>query len=112
MKDRGAIKWSSLMLPEHKELLEEYYREKNYLEKPILAEDKCEEINKLLIAAFKKNLTLKITIYHNHSLQTLEGMIKKYKATEKRLKIVREGKGEKWVYLDQIIDVEIFSSWY
>ena len=47
-RDRGSIKWSSLMLPEHKERLSAWYKEQEYVTKPELDEQKWEEINRLL----------------------------------------------------------------
>ncbi|GGF15217.1 hypothetical protein GCM10010954_12290 [Halobacillus andaensis] len=34
--DRGKIKWTSLMLPEHVEMVKETYKEQNKVEKPLL----------------------------------------------------------------------------
>lgn len=47
--DRGAKKWTSLMLPEHIEMLKEWERSLNKVEKPILAEDEVLEINRILM---------------------------------------------------------------
>ncbi|GIP64468.1 hypothetical protein J32TS6_30230 [Virgibacillus pantothenticus] len=38
VNDRVTIKWTSIMLPEHVEMLEEVWKEQEYKEKPILDE--------------------------------------------------------------------------
>ncbi|MFZ7103916.1 MAG: YolD-like family protein [Peptococcaceae bacterium] len=111
MKDRGAVKWSALMLPEHKQLLEEFYAEQNYVEKPNLDQDKCAEINNILTEALKNNLRVKIEIYHDHALRTITGLIKKYDPAEQSIKVAGPGREEIKIYLNQIADAEIFAAW-
>lgn len=75
-RDRGSIKWSSLMLPEHKERLSAWYKEQEYVAKPELDEQKWEEINRLLAEAWAENQKIEVTYYHDHRLHTAVGRIK------------------------------------
>jgi len=108
MKDRGAIKWSAMMLPEHKKLLEKMYNEQEHIEKPILNQDKCEEINTVLYIALEKKLKVKIKFYQEHKIEVLEGIIVKYISGEKKLKIIDNVGKAKLLYLEQIVDAEVF----
>lgn len=106
MKDRGAIKWSAMMLPEHKKLLEKFYAEQEWVEKPILDEQKCEEINRVLLLAMGENKPVEIVFYREHNLQVVEGIITKYIPAEKRLKISHNLQ-RVYVELEQIVDANI-----
>lgn len=75
-RDRGSIKWSSLMLPEHKERLSAWYKELEYAAKPELDEQKWEEINRSVTEAWTENHKIKVTYYHNHHIHTAVGHIK------------------------------------
>ncbi|WP_419893407.1 YolD-like family protein [Oceanobacillus kimchii] len=42
VNDRGTIKWTAMMLPEHAELLNQLKEKKNRKQKPILDEQQLE----------------------------------------------------------------------
>ncbi|GAB3801050.1 YolD-like family protein [Virgibacillus kimchii] len=58
VNDRGNIKWTSLMLPEHVQLIKEMWEEDDKKEKPILDEQQIEEIIMKLRMALHDNLTV------------------------------------------------------
>ena len=107
MRDRGAIKWSAMMLPEHRKLLEKLLDEQQYVEKPILAQDKCEEINRVLLAALGKEEWVRIKIYREHAFQLIEGMITRYISEQKKLKIIDKADKVIFLNLEEIVDSEI-----
>lgn len=63
-RDRGTIKWTSLMLPQHVEMIKEVWKEDERIEKPILDEQQMEEIGFALQRALKDELTLEIQHYN------------------------------------------------
>jgi hypothetical protein len=70
--DRGNIKWQGFILPEHRELLQHLYEvEQHMIEKPILDEQKWEELNETLLLAMEDKKPLYITYFE-------EGFIKKF----------------------------------
>jgi len=107
MKDRGTIKWSAMMLPEHKKLLEKMYEEQEWVEKPILNQDKFEEINIVLLLALRENKLVRIKFYQDHIFRAAEGIITKYISSEGKLKITDKLDKIVFLHLDQIIDAEI-----
>ncbi|MBG9448751.1 hypothetical protein ABE67_05345 [Cytobacillus firmus] len=60
IRDRGRIKWTSMMLPEHVKLLRDWAKEDTYEQKRELDEQKLEYMNEILSEAmeFQKNVTL------------------------------------------------------
>lgn len=71
--DRGTMKWVSLMLPEHVELLKEVFVEQK--EKPILDEQKMSEIDKTLKYALKNRINIKMTYFNDGDYSTLSGKL-------------------------------------
>lgn len=61
IKDRGMIKWTSLMLPEHVNRLKELWEEDEQLHLPILDEQQLAEMNDLLYQAYEQQLTVRVT---------------------------------------------------
>lgn len=72
-KDRGVIKWDSIMLPEHVEMLKEVFREEEKKEKPILDEQQTIEINATLKHALQEDLSVRILYFYEHDEHTIEG---------------------------------------
>lgn len=75
LKDRGNIKWTSLMLPEHVEKLKEMWREMEKMDKPILDEQALEEMNGQLLQAKKFCLPVLLKIYKDGAIQSFQGEI-------------------------------------
>ncbi len=73
MQDRGAIKWTSLMLPEHVQALKQLYDQQNHKPKPILDEQKIEEIEFALQFACKDDLSISVTYYKDYDFKTVQG---------------------------------------
>lgn len=74
-KDRGPLKWSSMMLPEHKFSLSELEKEQNVIPRPLLTSNKLEEINTLLSIVLEKGSQAKFKIYTKYSFVEIEGRI-------------------------------------
>lgn len=75
MRDRGNIKWTSMMLPEHQELLNEMWRQKEWKEKPILDEHLLTEINVDLQMALQHDLTIEIEYFKDQDYHKIKGKL-------------------------------------
>ncbi|SEA54550.1 YolD-like protein [Thalassobacillus cyri] len=64
LRDRGTIKWTSLMLPEHVKMVKEVWKEDERIEKPILDEQQAMEIGYTLRRSLADDLTIEVK-YHN-----------------------------------------------
>lgn len=63
INDRGSKKWTTMMLPEHGEMLKKLQKEYYLEEKPILDEQHLERLQFLLIKALENDFTIKITYF-------------------------------------------------
>lgn len=77
MNDRGSIKWTSLMLPEHVELLKSIWSEDNRIQRPLLDEQELELINNQIIEAYQDNQLITLTYYRNGKMVAISGTIQK-----------------------------------
>lgn len=71
--DRGTMKWVSLMLPEHVEMLKDVFVERK--EKPILDEQKRVEMDQTLKHALTRQIPIQMTHYHDGVFLTLSGKL-------------------------------------
>lgn len=75
IKDRGNIKWTSLMLTEHREKLEELYEHEKDIKKPLLDEQQLERLDRLIKEADRRQHSVKLVYYQNRQVQEIEGRI-------------------------------------
>lgn len=81
IKDRGNIKWASMMLPEHLELLREYKEE--YTEQPReLTEWELEELQKIINQAFNQQLAVTLEVWKHHKITQWTGIVKSINTNE------------------------------
>ncbi|MEI3606108.1 YolD-like family protein [Pseudogracilibacillus sp. SE30717A] len=104
--DRGTMKWVSLMLPEHVEMLKEVFIE--YKEKPILDEQKMTEIDQLLKHALKHQVTIEMTYFHDGDHLTLRGKLAKIDQWKGYIVLKNEDGNQ--LSLSSVIDVEIIEN--
>lgn len=101
--DRGAKKWTTLMLPEHVEALQNVFTEVECKEKPILDEQQKVEMDMQLQLALKDNLTVEITYFTDATYHTLRG---KPVLIDVQGRYLKANNGEK-IKLDDLTDVNI-----
>ncbi|WP_327606087.1 YolD-like family protein [Virgibacillus tibetensis] len=77
VRDRGSIKWTSLMLPEHAGLLNELWQEDKKTVKPILDSQEIEMINNGLMAAYETQKPVILSVYRNGCVTDYIGTIVK-----------------------------------
>lgn len=76
-QDRGSIKWTSLMLPEHVELLKDLWREDEKVEKPLLDSQQIELNHNQLQMAFMHEEQIRLRYYSNGFIHEISGKIEK-----------------------------------
>ncbi|MFB4472130.1 YolD-like family protein [Oceanobacillus caeni] len=77
VNDRGSIKWTSIMMPEQIQLLNEYWKTTEYKQRPILDEQELEELGIKLQMAIHNNLTVEVKYYMDHDYKTVKGKLSK-----------------------------------
>ncbi|WP_053220402.1 YolD-like family protein [Virgibacillus senegalensis] len=75
-QDRGTIKWTSLMLPEHVEMLNQWYEAEKDVEKPLLSSDKLEEMQRTITQAIEYKQKVSLFFYEAQRIERMEGFIK------------------------------------
>lgn len=75
LHDRGNMKWTSLMLPEHLVQLKEWKKEQYDDKKRDLTKWELEEIEQTIQRAFKLRKIVKLTLWNHNILQNQVGLI-------------------------------------
>ncbi|WP_047985260.1 YolD-like family protein [Ornithinibacillus californiensis] len=78
VNDRGSIKWTSLMLPEHVELLRTIWSEDKRVTRPKLDEQELEVLNIRLLEAYNEQQLIQIEYYQKGRMVNIRGGIKKF----------------------------------
>jgi len=105
IEDRGNIKWTSLMLVEHRKKLEELKHSEKKREKPDLDQQIYEVLNYKIKEAFEKNLEVKITYYKKSDYQEINTYIKKFDANQKKLYLT--DRQVKQISFENIVDITL-----
>lgn len=77
IKDRGNIKWSSMMLPFHVDELIIYSQKDKKIQKPILDNQFLEEMNYIISEAFANKKKVIIIYYKDNNFINYTGLIDK-----------------------------------
>jgi YolD-like protein len=76
VNDRGSIKWTAMMLPEHAELLTKMWEKLEQKNMPLLDEQKLVEMDAQLQLAICNNLTVEVKHYNGRDYLTSKGKLK------------------------------------
>ncbi|WP_028393891.1 YolD-like family protein, partial [Bacillus cihuensis] len=73
LKDRGTIKWTGLMLPEHVQSLKDALVDEHRIKQPILDEQELEAIEITICEAMEFNTPVTFKLFNNGFVQQLTG---------------------------------------
>ena len=107
IKDRGNIKWTSLMLVEHRKKLEELKKSEKHRKRPDLDEQILELFDYRIKKAVKKDIKVKITYYNDHRYEDIITRIKSYDTQLKKLILIDEDL--KSVVFKDVINISLLS---
>jgi hypothetical protein len=88
IRDRGRIKWVSMMLPEHIKLLRDWVKEDQYEERKEIDEQQLELMNMTLAEAIEFDQFVTITHYQNRNYEIVIGKIHYWDELAGRLHII------------------------
>lgn len=103
-RDRGKIKWTSLMLPEHLERLREWQAEDDYIDQPQLDQLDWDNIQETLETAYMRQCETKIQTWQDGKIIHHQGKIKEINVLSKTV-ILEDPFGK-----DRIPVIEIVST--
>ncbi len=107
INDRGNIKWTSLMLVEHRKKLEELKESEDEKKRPELDEQVYEIFNYKIKEALQKNIKVKITYFADKEYKDIETYLKDYDTYQKKLILKYENPKE--IFFQDIIDISLLS---
>lgn len=76
VNDRGNIKWTTMMLPEHAEALRQLREQQEYKDKPILDDQLMEDNAIKLQLAIHEDLTVEIKYFKNRDFYFIKGKLR------------------------------------
>lgn len=102
-RDRGNIKWTAMMLPEHKVMLTELERNQADIEPPALDPDRLAELSQQLSYAMIDGNEVTVTYWKNKRHCEARGTIKRIDPVIKA--VLLEGEDNFWIPAGHIVDV-------
>lgn len=106
LRDRGNIKWTSLMLPEHVELLKDMWQEDTKVQKPELDEQEMEAMEQRLYHAYHCTESVQLTVYTDGEFSTVTGSIKQINKQTQTFRLTRNH-AERTIGFKEIVGVTI-----
>ncbi|UCZ54659.1 YolD-like family protein [Bacillus shivajii] len=107
-RDRGVIKWTSMMLPEHVKRLKELTEQQEKKEKPALDEQVFEEWSRVLGKAYYENHSIKLTLFGDGDEIFIEGEVLRIDQTANKL-VLQTREGKERVSFSDIIDLSVIA---
>lgn len=111
IRDRGRIKWTSMMLPEHVKLLRDWAREDEYEKEKQLDEQQLEQLNDTILEAMEYNRPVAITYYRQRKYELVVGKIHYWNELGQKLHIVDKFEEIHRIQLSAIADVRHADEW-
>lgn len=97
---------SRMMLPEHKELLQQHQQHIIKKSKPILDEQEIEQLESNIQMALSLQSLVQVTLFHPYEAVIVTGTIQKVDPYTKQIKLITSKGSVEWVPLDNIIHLD------
>ncbi|WP_053364020.1 YolD-like family protein [Bacillus sp. FJAT-27251] len=88
IRDRGRIKWTSMMLPEHVKMLKDWASEDEDEQEKELDEQQLEQMNETILEAMEFNRPVAITYYRQRKYELVVGTIHYWDQITGRMHVV------------------------
>ncbi|WP_342515598.1 YolD-like family protein [Sutcliffiella sp. FSL R7-0096] len=106
IRDRGNIKWTSLMLPEHVKMVRQHYLEEDYQSKPEIDEQQQELLNEKINEALEFGSEVEIKFFEDHKIKLLIGTIHYVNVMEKKLHVLNQREQTRYIKLENVLDIQ------
>lgn len=109
-EDRGTKKWTTMMLPEHKEQLKDMWEHKKNEARPYFDEQQLEEFSKIVVHAYSENLPVQLVycrseIFKEKNIHTIIDVI-----TEINPRLHTIIVEDKCIYIKDLLDIQLADS--
>ncbi|CAI6267552.1 SPbeta prophage-derived putative protein YolD [Bacillus subtilis] len=105
LRDRGTIKWTSMMLPEHLTQLKQDLIDVSKIEKPALDDQQIEEMDILVSEALEFNKELKFKLFNNGFVEKVTGRVHYINFEQQKLHIKDQNDNTIYINMNNIIGV-------
>jgi hypothetical protein len=92
IRDRGKIKWTAMMLPEHVKMLREWAEEEKWEEEKTADEQAREEWDRILTQAVWSRRKVRINYFRNRRYEMLTGVVRRSDPIAHTIELETEGK--------------------
>ncbi|WP_048601909.1 YolD-like family protein [Rubeoparvulum massiliense] len=106
IRDRGAKKWVSLMLPEHREQLARLARQEELISEPAWVDEYLEELEWKVQTAYAQHRFIRLEYVVDGERRTQQGLITALDPLLGQVRIETEGVERSWVSVRSIISLE------
>lgn len=107
IRDRGKIKWTSMMLPEHVKMLRDWVKEDRYEQKKEMDEQQLELMNETISEAIEFNQFVTITYYQHHKYEMVIGRIHYWDELTQKLHVIDHFEEVHRIPIAEIIDIRL-----
>ncbi|MCY9015769.1 YolD-like family protein [Bacillus inaquosorum] len=105
LRDRGTIKWTSMMLPEHLTQLKQDLIDVSKIEKPSLDDQQIEEMDLLVSEALEFNKELKFKLFNNGFVENVTGRVRYINFEQQKLHVKDQNDNTVYINMNNIIGV-------
>ncbi|RPK04877.1 hypothetical protein BSBH6_01578 [Bacillus subtilis] len=105
LRDRGTIKWTSMMLPEHLTQLKQDLIDVSKIEKPALDDQQIEEMDILVSEALEFNKELKFKLFNNGFVENVTGRVHYIIFEQQKLHVKDQNDNTVYINMNNIIGV-------
>ncbi|VEF47879.1 YolD-like protein [Bacillus freudenreichii] len=107
IRDRGRIKWNSLMLPEHVKMLREWAEEETWMEQKQLDEQKLEMLDETAAEAMELGKAVSITYFEANRFAQLTGTIHYFDDLQKEFRVIDQSGNARRISLKNIDQIRM-----
>lgn len=106
--DRGNKKWTSLMIPEHVDMLRQFANEEYYkTPKPMLDPYQIQEIEEKIHYAMEYHYPIKFDVWYDGFVEDVRGFVYYLDPIRKEIRVKDNEGNIEYVKFDNIVKVEV-----
>ncbi|ODV48091.1 hypothetical protein BCM26_03850 [Bacillus subtilis] len=105
LRDRGTIKYTSIMLPEHLTQLKQDLIDVSKIEKPSLDDQQIEEMDLLISEALEFNKELNFKVFNNGFVENVTGRVHYINFEQQKLHVKDQNDNTVYINMNNIIGV-------
>ncbi|MCU9613782.1 YolD-like family protein [Caldibacillus lycopersici] len=106
IRDRGRIKWTAMMLPEHVKMLRDWAKEEAWEQPQVIDEQKWELMNATIVEAQQLEKAIVVHFYTNHHIETVSGMLRSFDPIAGEIQIIELPGTIQSIRCNEITDIE------